>query len=359
MSRKTTVKSVAVTLPSPSKNIFKSKTTRVVDDSDDVLIAKAVKAAATQKAERELLEQELAKPSAARNPALMRKFGTQNLDGAVDHYPDISGGDKYKIVETIPDDPDIPLEHRPKVWTVTIEFEHGGHVFNFVFPISRAGATVPGAAFKLDGFPVYLDNAYNVIESLTPYYSLYEALLAWKLGETQHNLDLAETFTEYGISGPGRTSLDFRVKGRGFLVSFTKIKSSSKAPVPKPTPIVKGNTKGFVLYDDVDYVGDRKGGERAVAALKALPSIPLVGLEPNQKLGDGVIIVDKVFSASRLSNPMLVLDGIDDGVLYAIIVNGPASVKKYYGAAYNGRADALKAKAVSQNRQWFKAYAKR
>jgi hypothetical protein len=44
----------------------------------------------------------------------MRKFGTQNLQGRVDNYPDLSKGAKYTITVSIPDDPAIPLEHRPQ-----------------------------------------------------------------------------------------------------------------------------------------------------------------------------------------------------------------------------------------------------
>ena len=103
MSRKKTVKTVAVPQSNILKNVFKSTTQRVVEESDASLITKAVKDAANQKAEQALLEQELAKPGAMRNPALMRKYGTQNLDGFVDNYPNLTTGDKYKIAVTIPD----------------------------------------------------------------------------------------------------------------------------------------------------------------------------------------------------------------------------------------------------------------
>jgi uncharacterized protein (UPF0147 family) len=174
MSRKKVVKTgVAVTLPNISKTtVFKSTTKHVADESDATQIAKAVREAATQKAERELLEQELAKPSAARNPALMRKFGTQNLQGSVDKYPDLSKGGKYKITVTIPDDPNVPLEHRPSVWSVTVVIQHAGNEFNFVFPISRANQTDPSIAYKLDNYPTYLDEDYNVIIDATELYDL-------------------------------------------------------------------------------------------------------------------------------------------------------------------------------------------
>ena len=266
MSRKKTVKTVAVPQSNILKNVFKSTTQRVVEESDASLITKAVKDAATQKAEQALLEQELAKPSAMRNPALMRKYGTQNLDGVVDNYPNLTTGDKYKIVVTIPDDPAIPIEHRPKVWTVTIEFEYKENTFNFVFPISRANQIEPDAVYKLDGADVYLDADYNVVANSSTY-DLYEALLDWRYGERLGNHDLKKAFKKYGIVGDD-DSFDFRVRGHGFLVSYTKTKSGSKETLsPKKVADPKGNVTNFILNDAVDYYGDKRMGLRVVEAM--------------------------------------------------------------------------------------------
>jgi hypothetical protein len=42
----------------------------------------------------------------------------------LDKYPDLSTGDKYQINVHIPEDPNIPLELRPKKWFVTIVMSH-------------------------------------------------------------------------------------------------------------------------------------------------------------------------------------------------------------------------------------------
>jgi hypothetical protein len=83
-------------------------------------------------------------------------------------------------VITIPDDPNIPLEHRPTIWSVTIVIQHAGNEFNFVFPFSRANQADPSIAYKLDNYPVFLDEDYNVIVEVMEDYSFYEALLDWK-----------------------------------------------------------------------------------------------------------------------------------------------------------------------------------
>jgi hypothetical protein len=150
----------------------------------------------SEKAEA-LLDEEMQKPTAARNKALLRKYGLENTTGIVDKYPNLSTGDKYQINVHIPEDPNIPLELRPKKWFVTIVIPHNGSEYNFIFPISRANQ--PGLAYKLDGYDVFLDDDYNVIVDATPEYDLYEALLITRV-VTRNMLMIVTPYSQIMVS---------------------------------------------------------------------------------------------------------------------------------------------------------------
>ena len=335
MSHKKTIKLVALKPKPLAKSVFKTKTLKVADETDATQINVAVRKAAAEKAERALLEEELAKPSAARNQALMRKYGTVDTVGAVDAYPDFEKGGKFHVVSTIPDDPDIPLEHRPTPWSITIVITHEGNQFDFVFPFSRAIGT-PSAAFKLDRLPVYLDANHNVIVELTPLYTIYEALLDYKNNDKHFIEDRLAMFEELGISKGAK--LDFRIRGLGWLVKSTRLKvvgSTLKTTTAKKTVESKASdpkTVGpkmvkVIVHEDVEYYNNVEQAHKLVDVVRAGGEYPLLGLSPSDKLSTD-IYVDKIYASSRLgATPTIVLDDVVDGVVFAIAFAGPTSVE--------------------------------
>jgi hypothetical protein len=74
--------------------------------------------------------------------------------------------------------------------------------------------------------------------------------------------------------------------------------------------------------------------------LKNGKSHKLLGLASINRIDDSELIVDKIFTISRLGAPIIRLDKIDDGMLFACAINGPSSVKDTLN--FNGRLDKLK-----------------
>lgn len=335
MSHKKTIKLVKLSPKPLAKSVFKTKTLKVADESDATMITTAVRKAAAEKAERALLEEELAKPSAARNSALMRKYGTENTAGAVDAYPDFAKGGKFHIVATVPDDPNIPLAHRPTPWSVTIVITHEGNQFDFVFPFSRA-IGVPSAAFKLDNFQVFLDSNHNVIVELSPDYTIYEALLDYKTGAPTYLTDGKDMFEELGISKG--TKLDFRIRGLGWFVKSTRLKVTSsalKTTTVKKTvepKVVDPKTVGpkmvkVIVHEDVEYYNNVEQAHKLADIVRVGGEYPLLGLSPSDKLSTK-IYVDRIYASSRLgATPTIVLDDVVDGEVFAIAFAGPTSVE--------------------------------
>lgn len=351
MSRKKTIKTVKLKPLDITKTVFKAKTKKVADESDATQIATAVRKAAVEKAERALLDEELSKPSAARNPALMRKYGTENIAGTVDAYPDLDKGEKFHIIATVPDDPNIPLEHRPSTWSITIVINHDGNQFDFVFPFSRA-IGVPSAAFKLDRLPVYLDANHNVIIDITPEYTIYEALLDYKNGEPSYLDDGKTLFEKLKILKDDK--LDFRIRKIGMLVKSTRLKTTA-ATTPKPVKdSVKKNPHDLKVVkvfidDDVEYINNEPVARKLEAAIREGISFPLLGLSATDEFKSRVY-VDKIYASSRLGPPMIVLDDVVDGEVWAIVISGPTSVK----GLLNGKklsAPTLEAWVTAQNRK--------
>jgi hypothetical protein len=346
MSHKKTIKLVKLKPKALAKSVFKSKTLKVADDNDATQIAAAVRKAAVEKAERALLDDELAKPSAARNPALMRKYGTVDTAGAVDAYPDLDKGGKFHIVATVPDDPDIPLEHRPTPWSVTIIINNDGNQFDFVFPFSRA-VGVPAAVFKLDRLPVYLDADHNVIIGLSPEYSIYEALLDYKTGDPTYADDGKAMFEELGVLKDDK--FDFRIRGLGWLVKSTRLKTTTPTTTksikePGELKVVRVN-----VQDDVEYENNEVVARKLEAAIREGGSFPLLGLSPTDKLKSRVY-VDKIYASSRLGQPIIVLDDVVEGNVWAIAISGPASVEKLLNKKKLSTAS-MEAWVVAQNRK--------
>ena len=354
MARKKTYKTAAENVPSPAKSVFKSRTQKVADQSDTAIIKAAVKELKDRKEEEILLEAELQKPTTARNKAIMRKYGLENSIGVVDNYPDLSTGDKYKINIHIPEDPSIPLELRPKKWFVTIVIPHNDNEYNFIFPISRANQ--PGLTYKLDGFDVYLDDDHNVIVDATPDYNLYEALLDYKKGDSRHESDRKAAFKKYGISKDDG-SLDFAVRGQNFAVTSTKIKTGDVATVKKSSTPAKGRKQNVgvsKVIDGVQINGDSVAAQKIIDWLKSAQSYQLLGLADDQNINSEDLHVKKVFTISGLGTPIIILDDIVDGELFAIVVNGPTSAKEYLN--FNGRAAKLTQIAIEKNRKVYERY---
>lgn len=351
MSHKKTIKLVKLKPKPLEKSVFKSKTLKVVDDGDATQIAAAVKKAAVEKAERALLDDELAKPSAARNPALMRKYGTVDTAGAVDAYPDLDKGGKFHIIVTVPDDPDIPLEHRPTPWSVTIVINHEGNQFDFVFPFSRA-VGVPAAVFKLDRLPVYLDADHNVIIGLSPEYSIYEALLDYKTGDVTYMEVWKAMFEELGVLKDDK--FDFRIRGLGWLVKSTRLKTTTPATTKSTKVSVKKESDELKVvkvhvHDEVEYENNEVVARRLEAIIREGGSFPLLGLSPTDKLKSRVY-VDKIYASSRLGPPMIVLDDVVEGDVWAIAISGPASIEKHLNKKKLSTAS-MEAWVIAQNRK--------
>jgi hypothetical protein len=335
MSHKTTIKLVKLNPKPLAKSVFKTKTLRVEDESDATQINAAVRKAAVEKAERALLDEELAKPSAARNPALMRKYGTVDIAGAVDAYPDLDKGGKFHIVATVPDDPDIPLEHRPTPWSVTIVINHEGNQFDFVFPFSRA-IGVPTAAFKLDRYDVYLDSNHNVVMEPMPDYSIYEALLDYKNNDEEYIKLRNAVFKKLGVLKNGK--LDFRIKGVGFLVKSTRLKVTgviaSKSTTENTKKDVEVKTSDVkmvkvVIHDVVEYNNNESQARKLADMVRAGDMYPLLGVSTTAVLP--TIYIDEVYASSKLSTPTIVLNDFINGDVWGIVISGPTSVAELVG----------------------------
>jgi hypothetical protein len=61
--------------------VCSSRTQKVDDQSDAAIIRKSVKESKERKEAEALLEEEMQKPTAARNKALLRKYGLENTTG--------------------------------------------------------------------------------------------------------------------------------------------------------------------------------------------------------------------------------------------------------------------------------------
>lgn len=356
MARKKTYKTVAENVQSPAKSVFKSRTQKVADQSDAAIIKAAVKELKDRKEEEILLEAELQKPTTARNKAIVRKYGLENSIGVVDKYPDLSTGDKYDINIHIPEDPSIPLELRPKKWFVTIVIPHKDNKYNFIFPISRANQ--PGLTYKLDGFDVYLDDDYNVIVDATTKFGLYEALLDYKKGDKENEYNRKAAFKYYGIS-KGDGSLDFAVRGHNFAVTSTKIKTGDVVTTKKntsstPETSTVTNVGKLIVADEVEINGDKATAQKIINDLKSTSSHKLLGLADDQKIYSKELVIKKVFTVSRLGNPIILLEEVNDGKLFAIAINGPTSVKDYLG--FNGRSVKLEEIVAKMNRIVYEEY---
>jgi hypothetical protein len=330
MSHKKTIKLVKLKPKPLAKSVFKTKTLKVADDNDATQIAAAVRKTAVEKAERALLDDELAKPSAARNPALMRKYGTENIVGVVDAYPDLEKGGKFHIVATVQDDPDIPLEHRPTPWSVTIVINHDGNQFDFVFPFSRA-IGVPTAAFKLDRYDVYLDSSHNVIVELSPLYTIYEALLDYKRGDEEYLEDRNIVFKRHRVLKNGK--LDFRIRDIGLLVKSTRLKATGVEASVKKDEVKTADVKTVKVEVDgaVEYFGNVDKAKELINIVRARGSYPLLGVSVDYELKATTILVDEAYASSRLSTPIIVLDDYTDGYFYARVISGPTSVAELLG----------------------------
>lgn len=358
-SRKKTIKTVKIEPTVISKSVFKSKAIKTEDESDASKINIAIKEAAAQKAERELLEQELEKPSSARNPALMRKFGTSNLSGTIDNYPDLDKGGKFHITITIQDDPNVPIEHRPTPWSITIVLQHQGNEFSFVFPISRAVA-IPSAAYKLDNYDVYLDENHNVLVSLTEKYTIYEALLDYKSGDETYLLDRLDLFKDLGILGENG-KLDFRVRGFGFLVSYKRLKTiasvnkATAVSVPKKTK--QSNLIEVVVEDNVQFIGNRTAGEKVLKALKETKQYNILGVPLNDHSIEKVYIY-QILTSLRFTNPTIVLDYTEGGEIFALAIAGPTAAKEFLGKSSDQKVTTaeFEAKITQRNTMVFDEY---
>jgi hypothetical protein len=67
---------------------------------------------------------------------------------------------------------------------------------------------------------------------------------------------------------------------------------------------------------------------KLLKGLTVASSHKLLGLADNQQIKDSDIIVDKIFTISRLGAPIIRLEVVQNGVLFASAINGPSSVKK-------------------------------
>jgi hypothetical protein len=341
---------VPVKLPDASKSIFKSTSKVLPKESDEIKIGEAIDKAEREKKEIDLLSHELKKPASSRNQALMRKYQTQATSGSIDNYP-VFGKDKFKIFVQLPEDPSVPLEHRPEPWAITVVINHNGNEFQFAFPISRAGNVNPNVVYKLDNFPNVYTDIHGDVDTSVSEYSLYEALLDYK-NNNRDEIELMLTILKNcgALKKDGR--VDFRIRNQGFLVTFTKLKTEKK--VSDSTVINIG--KVYILKG-LEVIGDHDTAEKIKFDLKHQPGFKLAGLKDGEFLGGNdvvgvkAIITKKGFTSGKYH---IIIEDLVDGILGAVVVNGPALAKDRFKT--NGRESELIKVAEKLNRELYDEY---
>jgi hypothetical protein len=123
--------------------------------------------------------------------------------------------------------------------------------------------------------------------------------------------------------------------------------------VPVKKQSSKTNAGKIEIADAVEIHGDNATAQKIIKGLTSASS-QVVRACRQSKIKDSDIIVDKIFTISRLGAPIIRLEVVD-GVLFASAINGPSSVKKYLN--FNGRLDKLKENVVEINQKMYKQYA--
>lgn len=347
---KKTTSSVPVKLPEVSKSVFKSTAKVLPRESDEIKISEAIAKAEREKKEFELLSHELKKPASSRNQALMRKYQTQATSGSIDNYPDTSTG-KFKIFVQIPEDPSVPLEHRPEPWAITVALQNRGSEFQFAFPISRVGNVNPNVTYKLDNFPNVYTDVHGDVDINVSDYTLYEAMLDYKNKNTAEIDLMHDTLKDYGIL-KADGEVDFRIRNRGFLVTYTKLKAPEKA-----VPAAQGFNMGKVEFlKDLEIVGDHQTAGKILKDLKKQHGFKLAGLEEGEYLSNGAVAIKAIITKRDFTPGVyhVILEDLEDGMLGAVVVNGASHAKERFNT--NGREIDLVKAAEKLNRKFYDEY---
>ena len=322
----------------PVKNkTFTTGVVEIKEDSPDKIIGRQIAEMKKQKDEQLLLEAELEKPFKKRDQTLMQKYGYKDGVNNVDAYPVLNGEQKYRVTIYIPEDSAVRAELRPNPWYVKLEVKYDGNEFIFRFPLSRSNVSADETVYQLDGFPVWVDSEGMLIDDISQY-SLYQALHDW-IHKIERNDDLIlKIFTEYGIaSSTGnvwKIPLDFCVRGKGFGVSFTKIRASTTtaattaATTATTTTSTPAQFTAFNIYETLNYHGGNKSLAEFLIknATNKNSERVFLGLDPNVKFARKNLILEHVVMNTRFSDnaTYYMLTGYDnDGKNFEFaIING-------------------------------------
>lgn len=214
-------------------SIFKSTSKVLEDTSDNALILKAIAEQKQQVEEQKILENEIKKPVANRNPAIIKKYLKKNIDGVIDGWPDITTGKKYSIVARAPEDPTVSINFRNDPYYIGVDIEFEENEYYFRFPFYKTD--IPNLPYKLDYQDVYLDINYNVIRDEDTKYSLYELIKALRDGEYNY-LENYE-YERNGLIVDGK--FNFILPGQNFSVSYTQLKKESAVKKPITNDLYK------------------------------------------------------------------------------------------------------------------------
>ena len=320
----------------PKTKSFKAEAQVVEIEDPQKEIDKQVAEMKKQKEEAVLLEAELEKPFEDRNKNLMRKYGYVDGVNKLDAYPDFSGDQKYRIKVFIPEDPLVNKNLRPKPWYVKLELKHDGNEFTFRFPISRSSVLEDETSYQLDNLPVWVDEKGHIINNISEY-TIYQALYDYVNNIKDNEEEQQRVFLEYGVKKAGSNELDFRIRNRGFGVTFTKIKetAASKKP-PKKAQESSGNEhfSSFSIYEKISYWGSpQKVADSVINRIEKTPKLrKFAGLDSGITFDENNLILDHVITGKSL-NPdafycMLTSWDKDTGIFGFAIINGILSITK-------------------------------
>lgn len=261
------------------------------------------------KEEATLLEAELEKPFEDRNKNLMRKYGYVDGVNKIDAYPDISGDQKYRIKVFLPEDPGVSKTLRPKPWYVKIDLKHDGNEFTFRFPISRSNVLEDETSYQLDNLPVWIDEEGHIISDISDY-TIYHALYDYShnVEDSTSKESQRQVFLQYGIAKAGSNALDFRIRNRGYGVTFTKNKEApaSKKDAKKTTK--SSDDVHFTKFDaDVKdlkfHGGSMKVGLDVSDRIEKNPKLrKFIGLDSDVSFNDENLALDHIVSGKSVNN---------------------------------------------------------